>query len=311
MNKITIQQALQAAQTPGPDGTERLDRLDAQLLLLHVLGRPQSDRAWLLAHDEDVLAETVDHAFCQLRQRRAAGEPLAYIIGYKEFFGLRLKVDARVLVPRPDTETLVQWALDLLIDPAMPPHLQVLDLGTGSGAIALAIASNMASNMAHRLQTADCSLVVTAVDASADALAVARENARQLQLEVQFIESCWLDKVSKVSGHYHVIVSNPPYIATADPHLLALAYEPPEALTAGDDGLDDIRKIIMQAPAHLHPGGWLLLEHGYNQSARVCDLLARRGFAQVQSRPDLAGVTRCSGGQWPQGASRGRLEIAG
>ena len=298
----TLAQALHAASVLGSD------RLDAQLLLLDAVGRPSHDRAWLLAHDTDAMPDDAWRAFATHCARRRAGEPVAYLLGEKEFHGLALRVDARVLVPRPDTETLVQWALDLLLDPAMPPHLQVLDLGTGSGAIALAIASNMASNIAHRVQTTDCSLVVTAVDASADALAVARKNARQLQLEVQFIESCWLDEVSKVSGHYHVIVSNPPYIATADPHLLALAYEPPEALTAGDDGLDDIRKIIMQAPAHLHPGGWLLLEHGYNQSARVCDLLAQRGFAQVQSRPDLAGVTRCSGGQWPQGASRAALK---
>lgn len=311
MSKVTLQQALQAAQTPGPD---RLDRLDAQLLLLHALGRPQSDRAWLMAHDDNELDEAVDDVFRQFGARRAAGEPLAYIVGYKEFFGLRLKVDSRVLVPRPDTETLVQWALDILLDPAMPPHLQVLDLGTGSGAIALAIASEMARQMAtgmaskmasgmpQRGQTGARSVAVTAVDTSADALAVARENARRLQLDVQFIESNWLSEVRKVSGHYHVIASNPPYIAAADPHLAALQHEPLQALTAGNDGLDDIRKIIMQAPVHLHPGGWLLLEHGYDQSRPVCNLLAQRGFGRVQSRQDLAGVARCSGGQWLQAA---------
>ena len=301
MSNITLQQALQAAQTRG------LDRLDAQLLLLHALGRSHSDRAWLLAHDNDVLPDTARHAFCELSQRRTAGEPLAYIVGYKEFYGLRLAVDARVLVPRPDTETLVQWSLDVLNDTAMPPQLQVLDLGTGSGAIALAIASSTAKGM----KATGKSVMVTALDASADALAVARENARQLQLDVRFIQGCWLNEVSKVSGHYHLIVSNPPYIAIADPHLAALAYEPPEALTAGHDGLDDIQHIIAQAPVHLHPGAWLLLEHGYDQSGRVCDLLAQRGFAQVQSRPDLAGVTRCSGGQWLGAASGNHLEIAG
>ena len=302
MSKITIQQALQTAQTLEPDQLERVERLDAQLLLLHALGRPQSDRAWLLAHDDDALDEAVAHAFRELRLRRAAGEPLAYIVGYKEFFGLHLKVDARVLVPRPDTETLVQWSLDVLLDPAMPPHLQVLDLGTGSGAIALAIASEMAREMPlrmpQRLQTAAHTLVVTAVDASADALTVARENAMQLQLEVQFVKSRWLNEISKVSGHHHLIVSNPPYIAADDPHLAALKHEPLQALTAGNDGLNDIRQIIMQAPEHLHPGGWLLLEHGYDQSTSVCDLLAKRGFSQVQSRPDLAGIMRCSGAQW-------------
>ena len=306
---------MQAAQSLGPDQPDGVERLDAQLLLLHALGRPQSDRAWLLAHDDDELAEIVAHAFRELIQRRATGEPLAYIVGYKEFFGLHLKVDARVLVPRPDTETLVQWSLDVLLDPAMPPHLQVLDLGTGSGAIALAIASEMASEMAsgmaHRLQTAVRSLVITAVDASADALALARENAMQLQLEVQFVKSHWLDEIRKVSGHYHVIVSNPPYIAADDPHLAALKHEPLQALTAGNDGLNDIRQIIMQAPAHLNPGGWLLLEHGYDQSASVCDLLVKRGFSEVQSRPDLAGIMRCSGAQWLPDDSAGGAEIAG
>lgn len=298
VSDMTIRQALQAAQMNSPGHAAGLDRLDAQLLLLHALGKSESGRAWLMAHDDDVLDLPAVDTFQQLCERRAAGEPLAYIVGYKEFFGLRLRVDARVLVPRPDTETLVQWALDVLADPAMPPDLQVLDLGTGSGAIALAIASNMA----HHLQIEGSSLAVTAVDASADALAVARENAWQLQLEVQFAQSNWLDgvgKANKVSGHYHVIASNPPYIAADDPHLAALVHEPLQALAAGHDGLDDIRQILKQAPAHLYPGGWLLLEHGYDQAASVCKLLAARGFAQVQSRLDLAGIARCSGGQWP------------
>lgn len=298
---MTIQEALQTARTLG------LDRLDAQLLLLHAMGRPESDRAWLLAHDEDVIPEPVSQAFCEIGLRRAAGEPLAYIVGYKEFFGLRLKVDPRVLVPRPDTETLVQWSLDVLLDPAMPPHLQVLDLGTGSGAIALAIASSLARSF----KATKRSVLVAAVDASGGALDVARENARQLQLDVRFIQSCWLQDVNKVSGHYQLIVSNPPYIAAADPHLAALDYEPAEALSAGNDGLDDIRHIIAQAPAYLSPGAWLLLEHGYDQSARVCDLLAERGFAQIQTRQDLAGIGRCSGGQWLSAASADCLEIAG
>ena len=283
MTVLTCQQALQAALTLG------LDRLDAQLLLLHALGKPASDRAWLLAHDDDVLEEAVSHAFRQLSLRRAAGEPLAYIVGYKEFFGLRMKVDARALVPRPDTETLVQWALEILQDPAMVANPQILDLGTGSGAIAIAIA--------HSLQAAGRPAKVMAVDASTDALAVARENARQLQVDLQFVESHWLDKVS---GYLHLIASNPPYVASADPHLTALMYEPLQALTAGADGLDDIRHIVEQAPKNLHPGGWLLLEHGYDQADRVRALLAERGFGQVQSRLDLAGITRCSGGQWPE-----------
>jgi release factor glutamine methyltransferase len=279
---MTCAQALQAGATLG------LDRLDAQLLLLHVLQRPHSDRAWLLAHDDDVLGEAAVRAFHQSCLRRAAGEPLAYIVGHREFFGLKLKVDARVLVPRPDTETLVQWALDIAPQWALTQKLQVLDLGTGSGAIALALA--------HTWQQQSRRAEISAIDASADALAVARHNAAQLGLSVHFSESSWLQKVS---GHFHLIVSNPPYIADADEHLPALRHEPLRALTAGNDGLDDIRTIIEQAPGHLHPGGWLLLEHGHDQSAKVCQLLTAQGFTQVQSRQDLAGINRCSGGQWP------------
>ncbi|MGH8804487.1 MAG: peptide chain release factor N(5)-glutamine methyltransferase [Polaromonas sp.] len=282
MNQPTCAQALAAAQTLG------LERLDAQLLLLHAMGKPGAARAWLLAHDTDELAEEVAQRFRALSLRRAGGEPLAYIVGSKEFFGLELQVDARVLIPRPDTETLVQWSLDLLQTPGMPPVPQILDLGTGSGAIALAIA--------HCLQAAGRQARVVAVDASADALSVARENAQRLRLDLQFIESRWLQEVS---GHFHLIVSNPPYIAGADPHLAALRHEPLTALAAGADGLDDIRQIIEQACRHLHPGGWLLLEHGYDQASAVRELLAQRGFSQVQSHRDLAGIERCSGGQWP------------
>lgn len=278
----TCAQALGAAQALG------LDRLDAQLLLLHALGKPATDRAWLLAHDTDELTEGVAGRLRAFSLRRASGEPLAYIVGSKEFFGLDLQVDARVLVPRPDTETLVHWSLEVLQAPTMPARPQILDLGTGSGAIALAIA--------HSLQAAGREARVVAVDASADALAVARANARRLQLELDFRESDWL---TEVSGHFHLIASNPPYIASADPHLVALAHEPFPALAAGTDGLEDIRKIVTQTPGHLEPGGWLLLEHGYDQAAAVRGLLAEQGFSQVQSRPDLAGIARCSGGQWP------------
>lgn len=278
MNQPTCTQALAAAQTLG------LERLDSQLLLLHALGKPASARAWLLAHDTDELTPEVAQAFRALCLRRASGEPLAYIVGSKEFFGLALQVDGRVLVPRPDTETLVDWSLERLQWPGL---LQVLDLGTGSGAIALAIA--------HSLQSAGRPAQITAVDASTDALDVARSNTARLGLRVDFIESSWL---AQVTGRFHLIASNPPYIASADPHLAALVHEPLQALTAGADGLDDIRQIIAQAPSHLLPGGWLLLEHGYDQASRVRDLLAQRGFSQVQSRLDLAGIERCSGGQW-------------
>ncbi len=277
-NSLSLAQALAAAQALG------LERLDAQLLLLHALDRPDSDRGWLLAHDGDVLPGDVAGRFRALSLRRAAGEPLAYIVGSKAFYGLQLQVDARVLVPRPDTETLVDWSLELLSAPGLPESARVLDLGTGSGAIALALKKNRPA------------LDVTAVDASAAALAVARGNAARLGLDLHFIEGSWFDNVS---GHFHLIASNPPYVADGDVHLAALSHEPQDALTAGTDGLDDIRSIITGAPAHLHPQGWLLLEHGYDQAAAVRELLLSQGFGQVQSRPDLAGIARCSGGCWP------------
>ncbi|RRH85100.1 peptide chain release factor N(5)-glutamine methyltransferase [Variovorax beijingensis] len=270
----TVAQALAAAVALG------VDRLDAQLLLLHALGRAPNDRAWLLAHDTDAISDAAWSALSAQLLRRLAGEPVAYLLGEKEFHGLGLQVDARVLVPRPDTETLVDWALQCLEGRKAP---QVLDLGTGSGAIALA------------LQHARPDAQVDAVDASADALAVAEANALRLGLPVRFRQAHWLDGAA---GGYAVIASNPPYIAAGDPHLAALQHEPLAALVAGPDGLADIRQIVQQAPAHLADGGWLLLEHGHDQAPAVRQLLQARGFAEVQSRDDLAGIQRCSGGIW-------------
>ncbi|MDR6522959.1 release factor glutamine methyltransferase [Variovorax paradoxus] len=270
----TVAQALAASIALG------VDRLDAQLLLLHALGRAPHDRAWLLAHDTDAMPAAAWSALAAHLSRRRAGEPVAYLLGEKEFHGLALQVDARVLVPRPDTETLVEWALQCLEGQAAP---RVLDLGTGSGAIALA------------LQHARPDAQVDAVDASADALAVARANAGRLGLPVRFGQADWLDGAG--TG-YTVIASNPPYIAAGDPHLPALRHEPSCALVSGADGLDDIRRIVQDAPGHLAEGGWLLLEHGHDQAAAVRGLLAARGFAEVQSRDDLAGIQRCSGGIW-------------
>jgi len=274
-NVSTVAQALATAQSCG------LERLDAQLLLLHALGKSAHERAWLLAHDTDALPPAGQAAMDACVQRRAAGVPLPYITGHKEFFGLDLQVDARVLVPRPDTETLVEWALEVL---AELPGAAVIDLGTGSGAIVLALKATRPD------------LEITAVDASADALQVAQANARRLQLPVTFMQGSWL---TGVSGRYHAIVSNPPYVAAADPHLDALTHEPLRALASGHDGLDDIRQIVLQAQAHLYPGGWLLLEHGYDQAAAVRALLLDAGFVNVQSRRDLNGIERCSGGRAP------------
>ena len=277
MNTPTLAQALAQAHTLG------LARIDAQLLLLHTVGRAGSDRAWLLAHDTDALTPEQHAQFIALCQRRLAGEPVAYLTGRKEFYGLPLQVDARVLDPRPDTETLVDWALEVIAPLASP---RVVDLGTGSGAIALALQS----------QRTDAQ--VLAVDASADALAVARANAERLGLPVRFQPANWLAGVEG-EGLFDAIVSNPPYIPSADPHLAALTHEPLQALVSGADGLEDIRTIVAQAPTHLRPGGWLLLEHGYDQAQAVQALLVAHGFAQVQSRNDLASIARCTGGQWP------------
>jgi len=276
MSLLTVAQAAAWAQTLG------LSRLDAQVLLLHALGRAPHDRAWLLAHGDDALDTVIQVTFTSHTQRRLSTEPVAYITGQKEFFGLTLHVDARVLDPRADTETLVEWALSCLADVADP---DVVDLGTGSGAIALAIK--------HTRPDAQ----VSAIDASADALAVAKANAARLALPVDFHHGSWL---APLNGRtFDAIVSNPPYVASGDAHLSALKHEPLSALASGTDGLDDIRLIVHEATTHLKPNGWLQLEHGYDQAHAVQTLLSNQGFVNVQSRPDLAGILRCTGGQWP------------
>lgn len=273
---MNLAAALRALQARG------LPRAEAQMLLLHVLGQPTHARAWLLAHDTDTLAPPMQAALTALAARRLAGEPLAYLTGHKAFYGLELQVDARVLDPRDDTETLVDWALERL-----PPDraARVLDLGTGSGAIALALAAQRPLAQVH------------AVDASAEALAVAQANAERLGLALTLHRGSWFAPLA--TQRFDLVVSNPPYIAEGDPHLPALTHEPRQALVSGPDGLDDLRAIVAGAPAHLAPGGWLLLEHGWDQAEAVRALLRRAGFIQVQSQRDLAGVERCSGGQWP------------
>jgi release factor glutamine methyltransferase len=277
----TLGHALQSAMAQG------VERLEAQLLLLHALGRTAQERAWLVAHDKETLSITSQHVWQDALRRRLAGEPLPYITGWAAFYGLDLQVDARVLCPRADTETLVDWALAIL-----PPAARAIDLGTGSGAIALAL----------KQQRPD--VYVQARDISADALAVAQANAQRLGLNIAFSQGAWLQDSSEA---FDAIVSNPPYVADADPHLAALAYEPLQALTSGADGLNDLRAIIAQAPACLKPDGWLLLEHGYDQAEAVRQLLQAKGFVEVQSRKDLVGIERCSGGRW---ANRGLLKKA-
>ena len=266
----TVGQALHSAIAQG------VVRLEAQLLLLHVLGRTGQERAWLLAHDDQALAGTEQQRWREALVRRVGGEPLPYITGWAAFYGLDLQVDARVLCPRADTETLVDWALALL-----QPDSCVIDLGTGSGAIALALKHQRPDVHMH------------ARDISADALAMAQANAQRLGLDIAFSQGAWLEGLTET---FDAIISNPPYIADADPHLAALTHEPLQALTSGADGMNDLRAIITQAPACLKPGGWLLLEHGYDQAAAVRQLLQVNGFVDVQSRQDLAGIDRCSGG---------------
>lgn len=263
-----------------------VDALDADLLLLHALGRPSHQRAWLRSHTHDPVSDTEAARFAVLCQRRLDDEPVAYILGHRGFYGLDLHVDRRVLDPRPDTETLVDWALELL---AGVPHPTVADWGTGSGAIALAIKN-------HR---PDAQML--AMDASADALAVAHDNAAHLGLDVQFVQGSWATGSllpALASTPCELIVSNPPYIAEGDPHLRALKHEPTMALTSGPDGLADIRLITQQAPLCLANHGWLLLEHGHDQALAVQTLFQQRGFISVQSRNDLAGIARCTAGQW-------------
>jgi release factor glutamine methyltransferase len=280
---VTLDQALQQAVTAGP-GLARLERLDAGMLLLHALGRDPHERAWLLAHGTDALPAPALALFESLCAQRRDAMPMAYLLGQTEFYGMTLAVTPAVLDPRDDTETLVDWALSLM--PADAPQ-EVVDLGTGSGAIALA------------LQHARPAARVWAVDQSPGALAVARRNATALQLTaIRWLEGNWLSSMP-ANQRFDLIVSNPPYIAAHDPHMAGLRHEPRQALVSGEDGLDDIRTLVDQAPGHLKPGGWLLLEHGHDQSAAVQHLLRQAGFDPVQSRPDLAGIPRCTGGLWP------------
>src|SRR3989338_2886353 len=285
-------------------------RIEVQCLLQAVL---QVNRAYLLTHPEQILGAEQQAHYAALLERRLRGEPLAYIFGEREFYGLNFWVTPATLIPRADTELLVELALQRIPPPPPQPSdgttshstrpsknngqvagyhasvggskFRVLDLGTGSGAIALSIA--------HARPEAE----VTAVDASPEALDVARENARRLNIgNVRLLRSDWFAALA--DERFDLIVSNPPYIADGDAHLVQgdLRFEPRGALASGADGLDDIRSIVAGAKEHLNPGGWLLFEHGYDQAGRVRELLGAAGYAEVFSARDLAGIERVSGG---------------
>ncbi|PZT33215.1 protein-(glutamine-N5) methyltransferase, release factor-specific [Stenotrophomonas maltophilia] len=270
------------------DASARLGGIDArheaELLLLHVLERP---RSWLFAHATDPLPATAQAAFEALLARRAAGEPVAYLTGRRGFWTLDLRVDAATLIPRPETELLVELALERL-----PPDrpLSVADLGTGSGAIALALASERPLAQ------------VLATDASPGALAMAARNAAHHELRnVRFAEG-GQDWYAPLQGaRFALIASNPPYIASEDPHLQQgdLRFEPASALASGIDGLDDIRRIVAGAPEHLQSAGWLLIEHGWDQGAAIRTLFDAAGFADVQTQQDLEQRDRVTLGRRP------------
>jgi release factor glutamine methyltransferase len=272
-------------------------RIEVQSLLRQVLN---VSRAYLLAYPERCLSTLEQAQYEALLLRRLHGEPIAYLLGEREFFGLMFKVTPATLIPRPETELLVEQALQRIAERA-PSRVEqgekdtfrLLDLGTGSGAIALAIAHTRPD------------IEVVAVDASVDALAVARENAHLLDLaNVTFIQSDWFAGLPQQS--FDMIVSNPPYVFENDPHLQQgdLRFEPRSALASGYDGLDDIRKIVAGTSCHLRAGGWLLLEHGYDQAEKVCNMMREAGLFEIYSANDLSGIQRVSAGCAPSGATK-------
>ena len=336
-NKLMTIKTLIADATSQINSTEA--GIEATLLLQYLLN---VNRAWLIAHENDVLEVNIHAAFEALLNRRLSGEPIAYILGYREFYGLNLKVTPDTLIPRPDTETLVEAVLAKMIhfpspqpsptrgegvissypssssfprrresmlnlDQKMDSHfrgnnglgnvlegsqpLSILDFGTGSGAIALAIAK-------HRPQT-----LVTAVDASQAALDIAIENAQNHNItNVHFVLSDWFSALNQdnIKQKFDIIVSNPPYIEANDAHLKQgdLRFEPLSALASGQDGLSDIRHIIQHATQHLNPHGWLLLEHGYNQAERVAMLLKQADFSKIETLKDLSSIDRVTLGRF-------------
>ena len=258
---------------------EGIAPLDARALLRAIL---QTSDAHIAAHPEQPLSEEQRGSYLALAERRSAGEPVAYLTGQREFYSLAFKVTPEVLIPRPETELLVDLALERV---APGRALRVLDLGTGSGCIAIAIARN--SGQAR----------VTATDVSGAAIALARANAARHGAGVRFVESDWFAALA--DKRFDVIVTNPPYVAAGDPHLREgdARFEPQRALVAGPTGYECIETLVAQSPRHLEPGAWLLFEHGYDQAPRCRELLARAGYQGVFSAPDLAGIERVSGGR--------------
>ncbi len=299
---LLIREALHEAQRLG------VARLDAQLMLLQLLtanapgpsAKSGITRSWLLAHDDQALTDTELMRWQGMLARRVEGQPLAYVVGEQTFCELRLQVTPAVLIPRPETEELVRWALECLAR-RQQPSPRVLDLGTGSGAVALAIK--------HRCPHAQ----VHATDISPAALQVAHANARRLHLDVNFGLADWWAAAGGSPGGpappdrgatgpvglFDLVVSNPPYIAPGDGHLAALQHEPVTALVGADDGLGDLRAIIDGSRGRLVSGAWLLLEHGHDQAPALQQLLLQAGYSDPQTRADLAGLPRCTGARWP------------
>ncbi len=264
------------------DLTPREARLETQMLAARALN---VDRTWLIAHDRDEISAPQLAALESLVCRREHGEPVAYILGEREFYGRRFTVTPDVLIPRPETELLVEAALARL---ALSPSARLLDLGTGSGCLAVTLA----------LECPACT--VWAVDKSPAALAVAQGNALHWMAKVQFMESDWFDNLADET--FDLIVSNPPYVASVAPELNSgdVRFEPQSALTAGVSGLDDLQRIAAEAPRHLRPGGWLMMEHGWDQGVACRELLHTQGFFHVETLQDLAGHDRVTLGRQPE-----------